>query len=120
MPQFILYRMLRMRMVCLLLAFGIAAQTAVGQKTLWTLEKKSAEATEISGRSAITSPEGAGFATFKVTYQPRVEPQVSFDLIVETPERLSRFPFAKYDGPVDRTDSEFIRFALDAGTEGKS
>lgn len=73
---------------------------------------------DISARSEITAPQGAGFATFKIAYQPGVVFPVTVSLIVESPKRLPRFPFEKYDGPVDRTQNEYMRLELASRNAG--
>jgi ABC-type transport system substrate-binding protein len=101
-------------------AILVATIPALGQesKSSWKLEKSPIRGIDISARSEIASPQGAGFATFKITYQPGVNPSVIVNLIVESPKRLPNFPFEKYDGPVDMTKNEFIRFEVAPGNHG--
>jgi hypothetical protein len=41
-------------------------------------------------------------------------------LIVESPKRLPSFPFEKYDGPVDKTQEEFIKFEITSRDQGRT
>jgi hypothetical protein len=88
-------------------------------KSSWRLLRAPSGVTEISARSEIVAPRGAGFATLKITYQPGVNPPVIVNLIVESPKRLPIFPFDKYEGPVDKTKNEFIRFEVAPGDNVK-
>jgi hypothetical protein len=95
---------------------------ALGQesKSTWTSERAQSGITEISARSEIAAPQGAGFATLKIKHQPGITPPVIVYLIVESPNRIPLFPFGKYDGPVDRTQEEFIEFELAPGDQGRT
>jgi hypothetical protein len=92
---------------------------AQGSKSLWKLEKSAIRGFDISARSEIATPQGAGFATFKITCQSGVIPPAIVYLIIESPKQLPLFPFEKYDGPVDKTSSEFIRLDVDSGNQGR-
>ncbi len=79
--------------------------------------------TDLSARSEITAPQGSGFAVLNIEYRTvdtaSAKPDckcvlvpVSVRLTVESPKKLPQFPFEKYDGPVDKTKNEFIRFEI--------
>jgi hypothetical protein len=93
--------------------------SAQESKSQWKLEKSAIRGFDISARSEIATPQGAGFATFKITCQPGVTPPVIVDLIIESPKQMPLFPFEKYDGPVDKTSSEFIRLDVASGNQGR-
>jgi hypothetical protein len=97
----------------------LAALPALGQGSTrsWALEKDNVRGIDISARQEIQSPHGAGFARFRITYQPGVNPPVIVYLIIESPKQLPLFPFDKYDGPIDKTKNEFITLEL-APSEG--
>ena len=92
----------------------LAAMHAAGQesKSSWTLLRDSSGATEVSARSEITAPHGSGFAILKIRFQPTANPAAIVYLTIESPQRLPLFPFEKYDGPVDKTEQEFIKFEI--------
>lgn len=102
-------------------AILMAAIPAFAQesKSLWKLEKSTIRGFDISARSEIATPQGAGFATFKITCQPGVTPPAIVYLIIESPKQLPLFPFEKYDGPVEKTSSEFIRLDVASGNQGQ-
>ena len=102
-------------------AILMAAIPAFAQesKSLWKLEKSTVRGFDISARSEIATPQGAGFATLKITCQPGVIPPAIVYLIVESPNQLPLFPFEKYDGPVEKTSSEFIRLDVASGNQGR-
>jgi len=106
---------------CTVAAILVATIPALGQesKSSWKVEKSSIRGLDISARSEIASPQGAGFATLKITCQPGVTRPVIVYLIVESPKQLPLFPFEKYDGPVDKTSNEFIRLDVASGNQGR-
>ena len=114
-------RIIQPRIWCTAAAILIAAIPASAQesKGQWKLEKSAIRGFDISARSEIATPQGAGFATFRITCQPGVTPPVIVDLIVEFPKQLPLFPFEKYDGPVDKTSNEFIRLNVASGDQGR-
>ena len=114
-------RIIQLRIWCTAAVILIAAMPASAQesKSQWKLEKSSIRGFDISARSEIATPQGAGFATFRITCQPGVTPPVIVDLIVEFPKQLPLFPFEKYDGPVDKTSNEFIRLDVASGDQGR-
>ena len=114
-------RIIQPRIWCTAAAILIAAIPASAQesKGQWKLEKSAIRGFDISARSEIATPQGAGFATFRITCQPGVTPPVIVDLIVEFPKQLPLFPFEKYDGPVDKTSNEFIRLDVASGDQGR-
>jgi len=119
--QAIFRRIIQLGICCTIAAILVAAISASGQesKSSWKLEKSAIRGFDISARGEIATPRGAGFATFKITYQPGVTPAVIVYLIVESPKQLPLFPFEKYDGPVDKTNNEFIRFDVASGDQGR-
>ena len=114
-------RIIQPRIWCTAAAILIAAIPASAQesKGQWKLEKSAIRGFDISARSEIATPQGAGFATFRITCQPGVNPPVIVELIVESPKQLPLFPFEKYDGPVDKTSNEFIRLDVASGDQGR-
>jgi len=84
----------------------------------WKLVQGPAGATEISTRSEIVAPNGAGFATLKILQRASGKPAVIVYLIIESPKSLPSFPFDKYDGPVDKTAKEFIKFEVAPKKQG--
>ena len=103
-------------------AILVAGITASGQEATnsWKLEKSPVRGFDISARSEIASPQGAGFATLKIKCQPGVTPPAIVYLLIESPKQLPLFPFEKYDGPVDKTDKEFMRFDVVSGGQDRT
>jgi len=111
----------------------VTAIPAFGQESdgSWNLVRNSAGATDVSARSEITAPHGSGTAILKIRFRPRdsnraksdckcvVVPMIVY-LIVESPKRLPSFPFDKYDGPVEKTSNEFMKFELVPGNQGNA
>jgi len=114
MQRAIKHQILKLRIWVATAAILVAAIPASGQesKSSWKLKKSSIRGFDISTRSEIASPQGAGFATLMIKYQPTVTPPAIVYLFVESPKQLPLFPFVKYDGPVDRTEKEFIKFEV--------
>jgi hypothetical protein len=96
----------------------ISSTACQESRNSWKVVRDSSGIPEISARSEIAAPEGAGYATFKIRYQEGVTPPVIVDLIIESPKRLPFFPFEKYDGPVDKTKNEYIRFEVAPENQG--
>jgi hypothetical protein len=95
--------------VAVLLAVTIPAFSQESQGA-WKLMNDPAGGNQVSARSEITTPQGAGFASLKIKHQAGVNPPTIVYLIVESPKRLPVFPFEKYDGPVEKTPSEYMAF----------
>ena len=114
MRQAMKHRFLHVRIWFATAAILVVAIFASGQesKSSWTAEKSAIRGVDISARSEISSPQGSGFATLKIKCQPGVTPPAIVYLSIESPEKLPSFPFDKYDGPVNKTDNEFIRFTI--------
>jgi hypothetical protein len=93
----------------LMLTISVFSQES--QKT-WKLMNDSAGGYEVSARSEISTPKGAGFAILKIKHQAGVNPPSIVYLIVESPKRLPMFPFEKYDGPVEKPSSEYMAFQV--------
>jgi len=121
------------RMLCTAGIVLVAAIPAFGQESegSWSFVKDTEGVTFITARSEITAPQGSGIAMLRIRFQPRdsnraksdckcVVVPVIVDLIVESPKRLPDFPFDKYDGPVEKTSNEFIRFELASADRGKA
>lgn len=105
---------------------------ALGQesKSSWKLVKGATGITDVSARSEIITPQGSGFAILNIEYRTEdtasakpdckcVLVPVSVSLIVESPKHLPQFPFEKYDGPVDKTKNEFIKFEIAPGNQSR-
>ncbi len=107
-------RTIQLRIWFAIAAILLATIPALGQqsKSPWRLKKSPIRGVEVSARSEISAPQGAGYATFKIWYQPGVNPPVIIDLIIESYKRLPVFPFEKYAGPVEMTGEEFVRFEV--------
>jgi hypothetical protein len=103
-------------MAILMVTQPILSQESGGS---WKLVKGPNGYSEVSARSEITAPQGAGFAILKIKRQPGVTPPVIVYLIVESPRRLPMFPFEKYDGPVDKTHNEFMTFEVPSGDRSR-
>ena len=84
----------------------------------WKSIQRPSGATEISARSEIVAPHGAGFATLKILQRASGKPRVIVYLIIESPKRVPSFPFDKYDGPVDKTAKQFIKFEVAPKKQG--
>jgi len=96
-----------------------APSFAQGSDSPWTSAQAPSGATEVSARSEIAAPQGSGFAILKILYKAG-KPAVIVYLIVESPQRLPIFPFDKYDGPVDKTQEEFIKFEVTSEKQGSA
>jgi len=120
MQRVIMRQIVQLRIWCMAAAILMATIPAFsqGSRSSWSLVRIRSGVSEISARSEIVAPQEAGFATLKITCQPGVNPPVIVNLIVESPKHLPMFPFEKYDGPVDMTQNEFIRFEVIPGDQG--
>lgn len=121
------------RMLCMAGAILVATIPVLSQesKNSWTLVKDLTGVAEVSSRSEITVPKGSGFAILNIRYQAGdaalakadckcVVVPVIVSLIVESPKRLPTFPFEKYDGPVDKTSNELMRFEVAPEGQGRT
>jgi hypothetical protein len=117
-----LYRITAFSALCMAANVLTAPSPSLAQETesRWVSAQDPSGATEVSARSEIAAPKGAGFATLKILHRTDGKPAVIVYLIVESPKRLSSFPFDKYDGPVDKTDREFIQFEVGNTKQGST
>jgi hypothetical protein len=99
---------------------GTAPSLAQESASPWKSAKDPSGATEVSARSEIAAPQGAGFAILKILYPVGGNPSVIVYLIVESPKRLPAFPFDLYDGAVDKTEKEFIKFEVASEKQGSA
>jgi hypothetical protein len=117
MQRYTICLIVRFRAWCMAAALLITSATALAQQSgsPWTLDRTPSGAIELSARSEIAAPQGAGFAILKIIRRTSGDPKVIVYLIVESPKRIPTFPFDKYDGPVDKTSKEFITFEVAPG-----
>jgi hypothetical protein len=107
-------RIAKCGMWCIVALFLRVTIPAFSQESqgAWKLMNDPAGGYEVSARSEISTPQGTGFATLKIKHQAGANPPSIVYLIVESPKRLPMFPFEKYDGPVEKTPSEYMAFEV--------